>query len=104
MLAIDFLAISLNTEPVDTISFGHIVAGGKNMAMNKCEDQNIVKQLAERKGLKPGLVTDTSDGIQFTKGDNTRLTVISWDEFFENLERKGLAVYNSNGWLKIMKA
>ena len=60
------------------------------------------REIAEEKGLKPGLVKGT-DGIQFTKGDNPRLDVIDWDEFEEKLDERDLAVYESGGWMKIMK-
>ena len=60
------------------------------------------REIAEKKGLKPGLVKGT-DGIQFTKGDNPRLDVIDWDEFEEKLDERDLAVYESGGWMKIMK-
>jgi sugar phosphate isomerase/epimerase len=59
-------------------------------------------EIARRKGLLPGRVKGT-DGIQFTKGNNDRLEVISWDEFRQLLERRGLQVYESGGWMKIMK-
>lgn len=74
------------------------------MAMDKCRDMKEVRLIAEKKGLKAGRVRDTEDGIQFTKGENNRLVVISWEEFEEYLNKRGLAVYRSNGWLKIMKA
>ncbi len=60
------------------------------------------REIAEKKGLKPGLVKGT-DGIQFTKGDNPRLDVIDWDEFEDKLDERDLAVYESGGWMKIMK-
>ncbi len=61
------------------------------------------KMIAMNKGLKPGKVKGT-DGIQFTKGDNDRLTLIGWEEFEAALGKRGLAVYESGGWMKIMKA
>lgn len=59
-------------------------------------------QIAKRKGLKPGRVKGT-DGIQFTKGKNARLEIITWDEFESTLKRRRLQVYESGGWMKIMK-
>ena len=72
------------------------------MAMEKI-DFAKAKKIAENKGLKPGKVKGT-EGIQFTKGNNNRLDVISWDEFQSILGKRGLAVYESGGWMKIMKA
>ena len=60
------------------------------------------KTIANNKGLKPGKVTGTS-GVQFTKGNNKRLAVISWEEFERALSIRKLAIYESNGWMKIMK-
>ena len=59
-------------------------------------------QIAQEKGLSPGKVKGT-DGIQFTKGNNARLEVIGWDEFRQLLQSRGLQVYESGGWMKIMK-
>ncbi len=59
-------------------------------------------QIAQEKGLSPGKVKGT-DGIQFTKGSNSRLEVIEWDEFKGLLQTRGLQVYESGGWMKIMK-
>ena len=72
------------------------------MAMEKI-DFAKAKATAEKKGLKPGKVKGT-EGIQFTKGTNNRLDVISWDEFEAILKKRGLSVYESGGWMKIMKA
>jgi len=60
------------------------------------------KEIAKKKGLKPGRVKGT-EGVQFTKGNNARLEIISWDEFESTLKKRGLAVYESGGWMKIMK-
>ncbi len=59
-------------------------------------------EVAKRKGLKPGRVKNTQ-GIQFTKGKNDRLEVIDWDEFKTTLTKRKLQVYESGGWMKIMK-
>ncbi|MGM0405913.1 MAG: hypothetical protein ACQEQM_07220 [Thermoplasmatota archaeon] len=71
------------------------------MSMEKISVSKAQK-IAEEKGLKPGLVKGT-DGIQFTKGNNPRLETIDWNEFQEKLDERGLAVYESGGWMKIMK-
>ena len=57
---------------------------------------------AKKKGLRPGRVKGT-DGIQFTKGRNNRIEVISWDEFRTTLAERQLEVYESSGFMKIMK-
>ena len=72
------------------------------MAMQKISVEQA-KKIAMEKGLKPGRVKGT-DGVQFTKGNNERLEVISWEEFEDILKKRGLAVYESKGWMKIMKA
>jgi len=58
--------------------------------------------IAKRKGLKPGRVKGTK-GVQFTKGKNPRLETIDWDEFKTTLTKRKLQVYESGGWMKIMK-
>ena len=71
------------------------------MVMEKI-DLGKAKNIAQKKGLKPGKVKGT-DGIQFTKGNNDRLEIISWDDFEKTLKNRGLSVYESGGWMKIMK-
>jgi len=58
--------------------------------------------IAKKKGLKPGRVKGT-DGIQFTKGRNARLEIIDWEEFKTTLGKRRLQVFESGGWMKIMK-
>jgi hypothetical protein len=72
------------------------------MVMEKI-DFAKAKTIAANKGLKPGKVKGT-EGIQFTKGKNDRLVVIGWDEFEDILKKRSLSVYESGGWMKIMKA
>ncbi|MCG7844504.1 MAG: hypothetical protein MIO90_03635 [Methanomassiliicoccales archaeon] len=60
------------------------------------------KDIAKKKGLKPGRVKGTN-GIQFTKGNNARLEIVSWEEFEKTLGKRSLAVFESGGWMKIMK-
>ena len=59
-------------------------------------------EIAKRKNLKPGRVKGTK-GVQFTKGKNPRLETIDWDEFKKTLVARELQVYESGGWMKIMK-
>lgn len=60
------------------------------------------KRIAAQKRLMPGKVRGTN-GIQFTRGNNSRIQPISWDEFERLLRQRGLQVYESSGWMKIMK-
>jgi hypothetical protein len=61
------------------------------------------KKIAANKGLKPGRVRTTKSGIQFTKGGNRNVEIIGWEEFEKDLKARGLGIYNSGGWMKIMK-
>jgi len=76
-------------------------AGGTSMVMEQIS-VNKAKEIAKKKGLKPGRVKGTN-GIQFTKGSNDRLEIIQWDEFEKTLDKRGLGVFESGGWMKIMK-
>lgn len=58
------------------------------------------KRIAEDKNLHPGLVRGT-DVIQFTKGGNPRVSIISWTRFEELLEKRRLRIMESKGWMKI---
>lgn len=59
-------------------------------------------EIAKKKGLKPGRVKGTN-GVQFTKGRNARLEIINWNEFKSTLQKRRLQVFESGGWMKIMK-
>jgi len=72
------------------------------MAMDKI-DIDKAKTIAKNKGLVPGKVKGTN-GVQFTKGKNQRLDTIEWAEFEKILKERKLAIYESGGWMKIMKA
>lgn len=63
---------------------------------------NKAMEIAKKKGLKAGRVKGTN-GVQFTKGKNARLEIINWDEFKSTLSKRKLQVYESGGWMKIMK-
>lgn len=75
--------------------------GGKSLVMEQI-NVDKAKEIAKKKGLKPGRVKGTN-GIQFTKGSNDRLEIIPWDEFEKTLKTRGLGVFESGGWMKIMK-
>ena len=72
------------------------------MSMDKIDIEKA-KMIAKNKGLVPGKVKGT-DGIQLTKGQNPRVIPCSWEEFTAILNKKGLAVYEAGGWMKIRKA
>lgn len=62
------------------------------------------KRIAQNKGLKPGRVKGTADAVQLTKGRNPKMDIIAWEDFEAVLKRKGLAVYESGGFMRIMRA
>ena len=84
------------------IGFSTNAKEGTQMVMERI-DLKKAQAIAKNKGLKPGKVKGT-EGVQFTKGKNDRLTVITWEEFENILAKRGLAIYESGGWMKIMKA
>jgi hypothetical protein len=61
------------------------------------------RRIAEKKSLQPGRVKGT-DGIQFTASGSERVEIITWEEFESILKKRRLAVYESNGFMKVMKA
>ncbi len=83
------------------ISDSAICSLGVEMSMEPIS-LDKAKAIAKNRGLKPGRVKGIQ-GVQFTKGDNERIEVISWPEFEKALDKRGLAVYESGGWMKIMK-
>ncbi|MCA1813414.1 MAG: hypothetical protein LC624_05630 [Halobacteriales archaeon] len=58
--------------------------------------------IATEHGLRPAKVKGT-DVLQFTRAESVRFQTLSWTEFVTDLEQRGLHVYESHGWLKIMK-
>ena len=74
---------------------------GHSLVMEKI-NLDKAKDIAKKKGLKPGRVKGTN-GVQFTKGNNARLEIVSWDVFEKTLGDRKLAVFESGGWMKIMK-
>ncbi len=56
------------------------------------------KERARKAGVKPGRVKGTDGAIQFTKGRNNRIEVITW-----RTSENSSQVCESNGFLKIMK-
>ena len=72
------------------------------MSMEKIDIEKA-KMIARNKGLSPGKVKGV-EGIQFTKGQNPRIEPCTWEVFTAILNKKGLAVYEAGGWMKIRKA
>ena len=58
------------------------------------------KKIADEKKLHPGIVRGT-DVIQFTKGGNPKISIISWDRFENVLKERNLKIMESKGWMKI---
>jgi len=76
-------------------------SGGIDLVMEPVSIEAAIEK-AKKKGLRPGRVKGTN-GIQFTKGRNERIEVISWDEFRTTLSERDLQVFDSGGFMKIMK-
>lgn len=72
------------------------------MAM-ECISTKKAKEIAAKAGIKPGIVKGTKDGVQFVKGNNPRIDPITWEKFEQCLDKRDLAIYESGGWMKIMK-
>jgi hypothetical protein len=77
---------------------GRQTVGMKKISMRKLEN------LAEDYGLVPCRIRGT-DVIQIRKHDKENLEDISWEEFLDLLEERGLSVYKDerSDFLKIMK-
>ncbi|UCD93198.1 MAG: hypothetical protein JSV43_04690 [Methanobacteriota archaeon] len=58
------------------------------------------KEIAEEKRLHPGIIKGT-EVVQFTKGGNPRVNIISWDRFEDLLKKRKLKIMESNGYMKI---
>lgn len=80
---------------------GNVLDGGETDMDRISLDK--AKTIAEKKGLKPGKVKGLTT-LQFTKGSSSKVEIITWDEFEKGLKAKNLAVYESNGWMKLMRA
>ena len=57
------------------------------MTMMEKIDIKKAQTIAKKKGLSPGKVKGTN-AIQFTKGTNTKLENITWEEFEKILNEK----------------
>lgn len=71
------------------------------MVMEPISVESAIEK-AKKKGLKPGRVRGSA-GVQFTKGRNPRIEVIDWDDFRRAIADRRLQVFESSGFMKIMK-
>ena len=60
------------------------------------------RRIAADKGLQPSKVKGTNT-LRFSKAPSDKLQVITWDEFQQTAQVRGLAVFESAGWMKLMK-
>ena len=65
-------------------------------------DLEEAKRIATSRGLLPSRVRGTST-LRFSNGRNDRLEIIDWTEFERVLTRRQLGIYESGGWMKLMK-
>ena len=65
-------------------------------------DLEEAKRIAASRGLQPSRVRGTST-LRFSNGRNDRLEIIDWTEFERILTRRQLGIYESGGWMKLMK-
>jgi len=65
-------------------------------------DLEEAKRIATSRGLLPSRVRGTST-LRFSNGRNDRLEMIDWTEFEKILTRRQLGIYESGGWMKLMK-
>lgn len=65
-------------------------------------EMDALKEMCRIKGLRPTKVNGTNV-VQISKGNNPRLSPISWEEFEDYLKSRHLAVYSKLGFIKIMR-
>jgi len=65
-------------------------------------DIEEAKRIATSRGLLPSRVRGTST-LRFSNGTNDRLEIIDWSEFERILTRRQLGIFESGGWMKLMK-
>ena len=75
---------------------------GMDMTALRQIDFETAKRIAEQKGLRPAVVKGTHT-LRFSKADNERMDFITWDEFERAAISRRLAVYESGGWMKLMR-
>ena len=65
-------------------------------------DFDTARRIADAKGLRPAKVKGT-ETLRFSRADNERMEFITWDEFRDSATSRRLAVYESGGWMKLMR-
>lgn len=65
-------------------------------------DFETARRIAEEKGLRPTKVRGTNT-LRFSNRSDDRLEIITWDEFEKVASSRRLAVYESGGWMKLMR-
>jgi len=65
-------------------------------------DFDTARRIADAKGLRPAKVKGT-ETLRFSRADNERMEFITWDEFRDAATSRRLAVYESGGWMKLMR-
>jgi len=65
-------------------------------------DLEEAKRIAAQRGLLPSKVKGTST-LRFSNGRNDRLEIIDWSEFERILTHRQLSIFESGGWMKLMK-
>lgn len=65
-------------------------------------DLEEAKRIATQRGLQPSRVRGTTT-LRFSNGRNDRLEIIDWSEFERILTKRELAIFESGGWMKLMK-
>ena len=65
-------------------------------------DFETARTIAAQKGLSPSKVKGT-ETLRFSKTPSEKLQVITWEEFQQTAESRELAVYESGGWMKLMR-
>jgi len=63
---------------------------------------DLARQIATRKGLTPSRVRGT-ETIRFAKGQSEKLEPIEWPEFERIAQERRLTVYESGGFMKLMR-
>jgi len=65
-------------------------------------DLEEAKRIAALRGLQPSRVRGTTT-LRFSNGRNDRLEIIDWTEFERILTKRELGIFESGGWMKLLK-